>query len=223
MKSNPYFSGLTCFCFFALAVIPSPCVVCDEKTIDKSPESEKTNGSDLVFLLTPEFHQKVEEFKISPFEAALILFRDFNQEVTSVKKLKGISSYGTLRCIKGNDYVFSTSPMIPHKGVLMDGIYLNGFTGEYRVIAYSPNHPEKYAGIPDFGLCYYSDPLFAVSSKSEWLKIVESACPKIPEEERLKWAKKQWKDIQEIRKVMQPMESSTRFTELIESFRKTRE
>ncbi|MGN1273726.1 MAG: hypothetical protein ACI4UF_03985, partial [Thermoguttaceae bacterium] len=176
--------SFTFFLFFVLAMILSSSAVCDEKTADKSPESEKTNGSDLVFLLTPEFRQKVEEFKISPFEAALILFRDFNQEITSVEKLK--RSLGTLRCVKGDDYVFSTTLMIPHKGVLMDGIYLNGFTGEYRVIAYSPNHPEKYAGIPDFGLCYYSDPLFAVSSKSEWLKIVESACPKIPEEERLK-------------------------------------
>ena len=210
--------SFTFFLFFVLAVLLSPGAVCDEKTADKSPEREKTNGSDLVFLLTPEFRQKVEEFKISPFEAALILFRDFNQEITSVEKLK--RSLGTLRCVKGDDYVFSTTPMIPHKGVLMDGIYLNGFTGEYRMIGYSPNHHEKYAGIPDFGLCYYSDPLFAVSSKSEWLKIVESACPKIPEKERLKWAKKQWEDIQEIRKFMQSMESSTRFTELIESFRK---
>ena len=143
MKSNSFFTSLTCFLFFALAVILSPYVVCGAPPSEKTAESEKIAGRDLVFLLTPEFRQKVSEFKISPFEAALILFRDSNLGVTSAKKLKGISSYGTLRCIKGNDYVFSTMPYIPSKGMPMDGTYVDGFTGEYRVILYSPNHPEN--------------------------------------------------------------------------------
>ena len=218
MKSNSFFTSLTCFLFFALPVILSPYVVCGAPPSEKTAESEKIAGRDLVFLLTPEFRQKVSEFKISPFEAALILFRDSNLGVTSAKKLKGISSYGTLRCIKGNDYVFSTMPYLYSKGMPMDGTYVDGFTGEYRVILYSPNHPEKYPDIPDFGLFYFSDPLLTVSSEREWQKIVESVCPDVPENARLKWAKKQFEGIQSIQKMLQSLERSRpELTELMQS------
>ena len=158
MQSSRCFMGYRCLLLLAFMTLMPSFAICEEKNSASVAESEKRNENEWVFLLTPEFRRKVEKFKISPLEAAIILFREYNREVTSVEKLRGISDFGSLRCIKGNDYVFSLTPYIPKKGVLMDGIYLDGFTGEYRTILYSENHRDKYVKIPQFGLCYFSIP-----------------------------------------------------------------
>ena len=223
MQSSRCFMGYRCLLLLAFMTLMPSFAICEEKNSASVAESEKRNENEWVFLLTPEFRRKVEKFKISPLEAAIILFREYNREVTSVEKLRGISDFGSLRCIKGNDYVFSLTPYIPKKGVLMDGIYLDGFTGEYRTILYSENHRDKYVKIPQFGLCYFSIPLLAVSSEQEWIKIVDSACPSIPDTERHKWAEEQFKEILESRKWLQSLGRSAKFTELMESFQRITE
>ena len=184
------------------------------KVLDDT-ESAETNTSDLVFLLSPEFRQKVEKFKLSPIDAEIVLFREINKAATSAEDLRIFDEAGSLRCIKGNDYVFSTMPYIPDKGVPMDGCYVDGFTGEWRMIGYSENHHEKYVNFPCTGLFYFSLPLLAVRSEQDWIKIVDDACPQVPEEERHKWAKEVFKGNMETRKMYQ---ITDQFTELMKSF-----
>lgn len=202
------------FIFFALTVTTFTSGA--EKHSHKTMPNNGGNDLQLIFLLTPEFNKRVKEFDISPWDATLILFREGNKNVKSSEELK-LSPYGSLRCIKGDDYIFSLTPYLPQKkAVPMDGIYLNGFTGEYRMIYFSENHSEKYAKIPNFGLCYFSDPILAVNSEQEWLEIVDGTCSHVPKKERHKWAKEQFTEMQEVKKLYRDTEE---YSKLMESFR----
>ena len=181
------FKGLkNCFIFWGV-------FICSIIIPALSNGDNNSEGEKVIHWFTPEFKEKVAQFKISPFQAAVIIFCEYNSHVTSVDKLNSPQVVGGLRCIKGDDYVFSSTPYLPEKGMLMDGIYLNGFTGNFRVIQYSKNHPDKFIkDFPYFSYQYYSCPFYAISSKEQWYKVVDKACPLIPKDQRRKWADQEY-------------------------------
>lgn len=180
---------------------------------DTNHDNEK-----IIHLFTPEFKEKADQFKISPLQAYVILFSELNRNTTKVENIVDIDTIGGLRCIKGNDYVFSSAPHIPQKGVLMDGYYLDGFTGDFRVIAYSSNHPDKYIkDFPNLYCLYYSTPFLGITSKELWYRIVDSACPRIPEKQRREWAKQKYEWYKSQREMLKEL-NPPNFDEMLEIF-----